>query len=129
MSHSKQPDMFSAPTATIADPPSEPIFEIEIPGRLPSWNEILGLEQWKRYAFKKELAAVFLSSLRATGADCSMKTTCAKNTMLTFAATLERYLATKQAERKSKLARKRSEQKSANLFESKSSNSKGKVPF
>lgn len=84
------------------------------------------MEQWKRYQFKRRLADIFLFELRATAAGSSTKTTSQKNSMLTFAATLERYLATQQEKRKSKQARKRLEQKSANLFTSKSS---AKVPF
>ncbi len=120
-------DLF--PMEKVAGPgPSELIFEIEIPGRLPSWNDILGMEQWARYKFKKQLADDFLCALRRSAGGSSTKITSAKSTLLTFVATLELYLATRQAERKSKLARKKSEAKSPNLFGSKSSN-QSKVPF
>jgi len=119
-----QASLFSEPMPTR---PGKLIFEIEIPGRLPSWNDILGMEQWARYKFKRQLADVFLSALRASAAACSTKTTSVKNTMLTFADTLERYLVMKQAERKSRLDKKKLAAKNASLFESKSS--KSKVPF
>jgi hypothetical protein len=81
------------------------IFSVEIPGRLPSWNEILGMEQWARYKYKNELAAEFLSGLRHTGTDSSTKIISAKNTTSIYAATLESYLAMKQEKRKLKLAK------------------------
>lgn len=95
-------------------------FCLEVDGRLPSWNEILGMEQWARYKFKGELAQDFLSALQRSGADCSTRTTFAKNTMLIYAATLARYLATKQAERKLRSRNKRLAAKSASLPGSKS---------
>jgi len=93
-----------------ATPPpakGELIFSLEVEGRLPSWNEVLGMEQWARYKFKGELAKDFACALRASAADSSTRTTSARNTMLTCADTLERCLATKLAERKSRLHKKR----------------------
>lgn len=92
-----------------------PSFSIVIPGRLPSWNQILGMEQWARYKFKQELAKDFLSALRATAEDCSTRTTSAKNTMSIYADTLARFLAMKQAERKSRSAKKRLAAKNPSL--------------
>lgn len=127
MMNAEPADLFSLQTES-GQSPGELLFEIELPGRLPSWNDILGMEQWARYQFKRELADLFLSELRRSAGDCSTRTTCARNTMLTFAATLERYLATQQAKRKSKSDRKRLEAKSASLFASKSSRSPKFVP-
>ena len=64
------------------------IFSLTVPGRLPSWNDILGMEQWARYAFKKELAAVFSSALQQSERDSLTRTISAKNTTLIFSATL-----------------------------------------
>ena len=33
--------------------------------RLPSWNQLLGMEQWQRHQFKKGIAAAFLFALSA----------------------------------------------------------------
>ena len=42
--------------------PGKLIFSLTVPGRLPSWNDILGMEQWARYKFKNSLAKDFLSN-------------------------------------------------------------------
>lgn len=103
------------------------VFELTVPGRLPSWNEILGMEQWARYQYKKQLADIFLSALRRAASDYSMKTICARNTWLTYAATLERYLAMRQEQRRLRPARRRS---SPGLKrKSRSKSSKSKLPF
>lgn len=57
---------------------SEPIFQLRIPGRLPSWNAILAMGHWERAKFKKRIQAEFLSALKASGIDCSMKITSPK---------------------------------------------------
>ena len=82
--------------------PGKLIFSLTVPGRLPSWNDILGMEHWARHKFKKELANEFLSELRALERGSSTKTTSAKSTTLTFADTLALYLATKQEQRASR---------------------------
>ena len=105
----------------------EPVLVLEIPGRLPSWNDVLGMEQWARYKFKNELADAFLCALRASAIDSSTKTISAKSTYATYAATLELYLRTRQAKRKLKLLKKKLEAKSESLSESKCS--KSKIPF
>lgn len=108
------------------------IFSITVPGRLPSWNEILGMEHWARYAYKKELADGFLSELQRRANDCSTKTTCAKNLWLIYAATLARYLETARrrrilrsgSKRPSPGKLRRSKSKSGKKFQP-----EGKVPF
>ena len=114
------------------DPPKEPpkgrlIFSLVVPGRLPSWNAMLGMEQWARYQFKKELADIFLLSLRESERACSTTTTPAKSTTLTYSATLASYLMTAQARRASKLRNKKL--KLASVKKSESLFTKSKVPF
>lgn len=131
MPNSKQEVMSGILPADGSSPDTELhelVFELEVPGRLPSWNEILGMEQWARYKFKKELSDVFLSTLRATANDCSIRTICAPSTLLTYADTLESYLRMRQAQRKSKSLRKRLDQKNPREPELKSTESE-KVPF
>jgi hypothetical protein len=108
-------------------PPGELIFKMEMYGRLPSWNDILGMEQWARYKYKKELADRFLSALRQYASDSSIKTICAKSTMLTYAATLGSYLETARLRRKLKSASKKRSPDKQSTLESKSSDDK--VPF
>jgi hypothetical protein len=108
--------------------PGDLIFSLTIPGRLPSWNTILGMQEWRRYQFKKELADAFLSALKASASDCSTKTTSAVNIMWTFADTLEFCLATRQAQRKLRSAKKRLGQKRQSKPPSKSTDC-GRVPF
>lgn len=108
--------------------PGELLFSITIPGRLPSWNEVLGMEQWARYKFKGELAGVFLSALRAIASDSSTRTISVRNTTLTYAATLESYLAMRREQRRLKSAKKRLAQKSLNGSKLKCTNY-GKEPF
>lgn len=112
--------------------PGRLLFSLTIPRRLPSWNELLGMEQWARYKFKKDLAGVFLCALRASAADCSTKTTCARSTMLIYADTLESCLQMRQEQRRLRSAKKRLDQKSPSGSKSKSSSFKkpaGKVAF
>ena len=112
------------PQATFFDStqikPGKLLFSITIPGRLSSWNDILGMEQWARYKFKQELADVFLYELRHTDTDSSTRTTFARSTMLTYADTLASYLAMRQAERRSKSAKKKLEAMSQKKPRSKS---------
>lgn len=127
MNKSEQQVLPLDPTANTTSPESEPLFKLTVPGRLASWNEILGMEQWRRYKYKQELADVFLSTLRATANDCSIKTTSVASTLLTCADTLESYLAMRQEQRRLKSLSKRLGRKSQSGQQSKSINSK--VPF
>ena len=122
-----QKDLFASQTEATASP-GELIFELTVPGRLPSWNAILGMEQWARYQFKKELAAGFLCALRQSALDSSMKTTFEKNTLSICAATLESYLKTAQERRRLKSRNKRLALKSKSGLSLKSTKS-SKVPF
>lgn len=105
-----------------------PIFSIEIPGRLPSWNDILGMEQWARYKFKNELADAFLSVLSRIANDSSTKTTLQRSTTSIYAATLESYLRMKQERRKSRQAKLKQSKAKKSESSSKSSKSFQKRP-
>src|SRR5271170_5772654 len=107
--------------------PGKLIFSLSIPGRLPSWNEILGMEHWGRHKLKGELANTFLYAVRRTESGSLMKTTSAANTYSIYAGTLELYLQTRRELRKSKLAKKKLALKK--LKESPSKSSSSKVPF
>ena len=73
------------------------------------------------------MADVFLSSLRASAADCSMKTTSAASTSSIYAATLESYRRTRQEQRRLRSAKKKSLNASLKKPRLKSTNSD--VPF
>lgn len=108
--------------------PGKLIFALTIPGRLPSWNDILGMEQWARYKFKKELSDVFMFALQQSERASSTGTISAKNTMSIFCAIhLREYLETAQQRRLSRSANKKlkleKEKKSGSKF------LKSKVPF
>ncbi len=126
--NSEPKDLFSATTENGTSQP-EAVFVLTIPGRLPSWNEILGLEHWGRYKLKKELAASFLSALRASAGSSSMRTTSVKNSLSTYADTLESYLATQQAKRKLRSLKKKLEDKARNISASKYLKLNEKPPF
>ena len=100
--------------------PGKLVFKLTVPGKLPSWNEILGMQHYSRHSLKKHLSTVFLSSLRATADDCSIKTTSAANTLLIYADTLESFLATRRAQRRSGLLKKNLDQKNRSELPSKS---------
>src|SRR5882672_5795723 len=85
----------------------ELIFSLTLPGRLSSWNEILGMEHWQRYKFKNELANAFLYELRRSENDFSMKTTSAVSMSSIYAATLASYLQTRREQRRLKSRSKR----------------------
>lgn len=69
---------------------------------VPSWNDVMQLETWGRAKRKEEIQNAFLSALRASAADSSTKTTCARSTLLIAADTLERSLTIRQQERASR---------------------------
>jgi len=107
--------------------PGELVFEIEIPGRLPSWNQILGFEHWSRDKFKCQLQEKFMYELRRLESASSTKTTAVANSISTYCATLELFLETRRQKRKLRSAKKRQSREQPNLSESKFS--KSKVPF
>lgn len=98
------------PLPTPPQPTSE--LRLTIAAPLPSWNAICGMGHWQRAKLKASIAASFLSALRASAADCSTRTTCAKNTWSTAADMLASYQEMTQAKRtlsrhKKKLAAKK----------------------
>lgn len=103
------------------------VCRLTIPGRLPSWNEILGMEQWARYKYKQQIQDGFLYELRRLARDCSMRTTCAKNFWSIAADTLALYQATALQKRKLRSANKKRSRELEKKQPSKSSGSK--VPF
>ncbi len=121
--NSEQQDMFSSTVSGTPPAPPEPelIVSLKIPGRLPSWNDILGMEFWARDKFKSQLQDDFLSALQQCATDCSTKTTPAKNIILTACDTLACYRETVRQRRKSRRYKKKQSQEAKSLFESKSS--------
>jgi hypothetical protein len=124
---SLKPVQLSFDSTPATSQPGELLFRMEMYGRLPSWNEILGMEQWQRYQFKKEWADRFLSALRQYASDSSIKTISAKSTLSIYVATLESYLETARLRRKLKSFSKKRSRDKESLLESKSS--EDKVPF
>ena len=94
--------------SSVATPPimSEPI-HLTIPGPLPSWNDILGMEHWERAKVKSAIQEVFLSALRLSASDSSTKTTSVKNSMSIAADTLVSYQAMRQEKRRLRQAKKK----------------------
>lgn len=81
---------------------SEPIFQLRIPGRLPSWNAILAMGHWERAKFKRRIQEGFLSALKASATDLSTQTICQKKQLLIASDTLASYLETTRQKRKLK---------------------------
>lgn len=117
---------FFTPTESITSP-GRLVFRLTIPGRLPSWNDMLAMEHWERYLYKREVADAFLSELRRIAESCSTKTTSARNSWLTYADTLERYLAMRQEKRRLRLLKRRLAAKNQKELSLKSSSDD--VPF
>jgi len=82
-----------------------PSFVLTMKHPVPSWNALLGMGHWQRRKLKQAIQDDFLLALRATAAECLMKTTSQKSTFATYADTLESYLTTLQIERKSRSAK------------------------
>ena len=82
------------------------IFQLRLSERLPSWNQILGMQHWTRKKFKDNLAKDFLCGLKALESGSSTKITSAGNITLTYSDTLESYLTTRQIKSKLKSAKK-----------------------
>lgn len=110
--------------------PGKLIFSLTIAGRLPSWNDILGMEQWARYQFKKELAGKFLYALQQSERASSTKIISAKNTTSICSATLlVAHLETARQLRELKSAKKKLKLASAKKSALKSMSCKKPVPF
>lgn len=91
-------------TITIKIPSFQTITKgkIKLEPCVPSWNEILGMEHWGRAKKKQAIQSAFLSALLASASDSSTRTTSARNTLSTAAATLASYLTTTRDQRESK---------------------------
>lgn len=110
----------------------ELIFSAEVDGRLPSWNDVLGMEHWSRHQLKKALQETFLSGLRQSDPTCSMKIIFAKNSMSIAADTLQSFMETARLRRELKLLKAKLEPTKESTSKSKSSSYKvppGKPPF
>lgn len=103
------------------------ICQLTIPGRLPSWNQVLGMEHWARYQMKQRWEDAFLSVLRAYAKDCSMRTISVKNFWSIAADALDLYRETARAKRRLKSASRKQSRELAkkSLFKS----SKSEPPF
>lgn len=113
---SEAADLFKAQTDSGAKLPGKLVFKLEIPGRLPSWNDVLGMEQWARYKFKNELQLAFLSELRAFDDGFSTKTTSVKSSMSIAADTLASYMEMNREKRRLRLLKKKQAKASENLL-------------
>ncbi len=107
-----------SPIPTIVCHNKLPSLSLTLKHPVPSWNAILGLGHWQRARLKKAIQDDFLSALRASAADCSTRTTCARSTLSIAAATLDSYQRTMQERRKSRSRKSKSgaKKKSARRF-------------
>ena len=85
------------------------VFSLRIPGRLPSWNALLGSGHWQRSKLKSQIQGDFLCALQAAAADCLTRTTSQRNSMSIAAATLESYRAMRLSARVLRSAKKKLE--------------------
>lgn len=115
------------------DPPEKRegklILSLRIPGRLPTWNDVLGMQHWSRHKLKSLIQVAFLSALSATVGTSSTKTTSAKNIMWTAYATLACYHRMIRAERILKSRNKRLNPGPKKKWKSKLSPYRPKPPF
>jgi hypothetical protein len=77
----------------------ELIMALEIPGRLPSWNEVLSMEYHDRASWKEGIQNSFLSALQRSANAFSTTTTPAKSIMLTASDTLASFIVTRAQQR------------------------------
>lgn len=108
--------------------PGKLIFRMVLPGLLPSWNEMLGMEHWARAKFKGGLADNFEFLLRRVAKDSSTTTTHVKNSMSIYCDTLVSFRATAAKRRALRSFKKKLELASKKKSSSKSLKSE-KVPF
>jgi hypothetical protein len=116
-------DLFKDQTA-LGQSSGELLFSLDLPGRLPSWNEILGMQHFSRQSLKSRLLKEFGFALRASAAACSTRTICAPSTLLTAAATLASFEMMRRERRKLRSAKKRLEANQKSLSALKSSGGK-----
>ena len=106
------------PIPTIVCHNKLPSLSLTLKHPVPSWNAILGMGHWQRARLKKAIQDDFLSALRASAGDSSMRTTSQKNTCVIAADTLDSYQQTMQLRRKLKSRKSKSgaKKKSARRF-------------
>jgi hypothetical protein len=59
------------------------LLQLRIPGRLPSWNALLGMDHWARAKLKKSIQQDFISALSLSVNASSIPTILAKNGLST----------------------------------------------
>ena len=106
------------PIPTIVCHNKLPSLSLTLKHPVPSWNAILGLQHFSRAKLKKAIQDDFLSALRASADDSSMRTTSVRNTFATAAGILDSYQQTMQLRRKLKSRKSKSgaKKKSARRF-------------
>lgn len=67
---------------------------------VPSWNDMLALDEWGRRRLKEKIADVFLCELQACCTACATTTTSVKKSLSIYAATLACYRTTIRDKRK-----------------------------
>lgn len=75
---------------------------VRLNGRLPSWNQILAMNQWDRHRYKKQTLAVLLSECAKQGIACSTRIIQRRNFSSTRFAMQDSSLTIVQTSRKSK---------------------------
>lgn len=84
------------------------IFSLVVPGRLPSWNEVMRMHRWAQHSLTERTQQDFLSALLAIASASSTKTTCAKKQSLIAYGTLESCLAMRREQRELRRLKKKS---------------------
>ena len=84
-------------TSNDSSPTQAPIFSLEIAGRLPLWNAVLGMSHWQRAKFKKDEMEKFMSALQASANDSLTQTDYVRSMCSTAADTLKSYAMTRQS--------------------------------
>jgi hypothetical protein len=112
------------------------IFEMKLPGYsgidrtskeprtlscVPSWNDVLSLEQWGQNKLKQSIQHAFLSALRACETGSSTTTTSASSTRSTLAGIAASCLVIHQRQRELKRANAKREKAKQSIPSSKSS--------
>jgi hypothetical protein len=80
----------------------EKILHLEVPGRLPSWNEIVGTHWTKIDKIKWAIQESILSALQVSAAAYSTRITSAKSSISIHCDTLASYLQTRRSAAKLK---------------------------
>src|SRR6478736_3048255 len=84
-------------------PSSGQTLRLRIPGRMPSWNAVLGLNHWRRLKLKHEQQDAFISALSLSENDSATRTICARSTCSTVSDIAVRFREMSQIKSLSKL--------------------------